>query len=82
MRIGDLIECCNERDLKQTMSDLELGGFNADRMGSLTLELRKSPKQSILLNATGFLLTHIVGQRKRQRKFLRKESKIVSKFVF
>lgn len=25
MRIGDLIECSNERDLKQTMNALELG---------------------------------------------------------
>lgn len=26
MRIGDLIECSNERDLKQTINALELGG--------------------------------------------------------
>ena len=36
MRIGDLIECSNERDLKQTLSALELSDFNVDRIGAYT----------------------------------------------
>ena len=46
MRIGDLIECSNERDLKQTINALELGGFNADRIGMFILERRKNENEN------------------------------------
>ena len=54
MRIGDLIECSNERDLKQTMNALELGGFNADRMGMLTLRVTGIPESEYLVECYGY----------------------------
>lgn len=54
MRIGDLIECSNERDLKQTMSDLALGGFNADRVGKLNLRITEVPETEYLVECYGF----------------------------
>lgn len=53
MRIGDLIECSNERDLKQTMSALELGGFNADRIGMLSLRIIGVPESEYLVECCG-----------------------------
>ena len=53
MRIGDLIECSNERDLKQTMNALELGGFNADRIGVLSLRLTEVPEMEYLVECYG-----------------------------
>ena len=54
MRIGDLIECSNERDLKQTMSDLELGGFSADRIGMFDLRIINGvPESEYLVECYG-----------------------------
>lgn len=53
MRIGDLIECSNERDLKQTMNALELGGFTADRMGMLNLRVTGVPESEYLVECYG-----------------------------
>lgn len=53
MRIGDLIECSNERDLKQTMNALELGGFSADRMGMLNLIVTGVPELEYLVECYG-----------------------------
>ena len=49
MRIGDLIECINERDLKQTMSALELGGYNADIVGGLRIRITEVPETEYLV---------------------------------
>lgn len=49
MRIGDLIECTNERDLKQTMSALELGGYNADIVGGLRIRITEVPETEYLV---------------------------------
>lgn len=49
MRIGDLIECSNERDLKQTMSALELGGYNADIVGGLRIRITEVPETEYLV---------------------------------
>lgn len=56
MRIGDLIECSNERDLKQTMNALELGGFNADRIGVLSLRITEVPEMEYFVECYGSLL--------------------------
>lgn len=53
MRIGDLIECSNERDLKQTMTALELGGFNADRIGVLSFRITEVPETEYLVECYG-----------------------------
>ena len=53
MRIGDLIECSNERDLKQTINALELGGFNADRIGVLSLRITEVPDLEYLVECYG-----------------------------
>lgn len=53
MRIGDLIECSNERDLKQTMNAIELGGFNADRIGVLSLRITEVPESEYLVECYG-----------------------------
>lgn len=53
MRIGDLIECSNERDLKQTINALELGGFNADRIGMFNLRVTGVPESEYLVECYG-----------------------------
>lgn len=53
MRIGDLIECSNERDLKQTMNALEWGGFNVDRIGVLSLRVIEVPEMEYLVECYG-----------------------------
>lgn len=57
MRIGDLIECSNERDLKQTLSALELSDFNADRIGALTLRITEVPESEYLVECYGSSLS-------------------------
>lgn len=53
MRIGDLIECSNERDLKQTINALEWGGFNVDRIGALSLRVIEVPEMEYLVECYG-----------------------------
>lgn len=53
MRIGDLIECSNERDLKRTLSALELSDFNVDRIGALTLRITEVPEMEYLVECYG-----------------------------
>lgn len=79
MRIRDLIECNNERDLKQTLSD-----FNADRIGALTLRITEVPEMEYFVECYGlaFPSNAYCQTMNEANEVLRKESKLVSMFVF
>lgn len=56
MKIGDLIKCSNERELEVEMSALELGGFYADRVDSVTLRITDVPETEYLVECEGSAL--------------------------
>ena len=54
MKLGDIIDCANEKDLKQTLRDLDLAGFHAvhdSAYGRHALRITRVPKISYVVEA-------------------------------
>lgn len=54
MKLGDIINCANEKDLKQTLRDLDLAGFHAvhdSAYGRHALRITGVPKISYVVKA-------------------------------
>lgn len=53
MKLGDIINCANEKDLKQTLRDLDLAGFHAvkDSGDNFDIRITGVPKISYVVKA-------------------------------
>lgn len=53
MKLGDIINCANEKDLKQTLRDLDLAGFHAvkDSGDNFNIRITGVPKISYVVKA-------------------------------
>lgn len=53
MKLGDIINCANEKDLKQTLRDLDLAGFHAvkDSGDNFNLRITGVPKIAYVVKA-------------------------------
>lgn len=53
MKLGDIINCANEKDLKQTLRDLDLAGFHAvkDSGDNFDIRITGVPKISYIVKA-------------------------------